>query len=235
MTATNAGVSTVAGAKLYIGTTATDGTEDTFTEVAEITNIPAFGRTYNVVKYNPLSTRGTQKFKGSYDDGTVAIQLGKDLTDEGQQAVVAALDIDADYNFKVVDNDSVPAETATVTITTATPAVVTWAGSNLPAGSAVKLGGAVPTGLTAGTTYYVVNPTADTFELAATQGGDPINTTEDGTGTYTATTIPADSFQIFKAKVTSYTTTRGTVDNVITATATLDIKSGSIIEQVHLP
>lgn len=37
----------------------------------------------------------------------------------------------------------------------------------------------VPTGLTEGTIYWVVNRTADTFQLATTQGGAAINTTSD--------------------------------------------------------
>lgn len=38
----------------------------------------------------------------------------------------------------------------------------------------------VPTGLTEGTVYWVVNKTADTFQLAATQGAAAINATTDG-------------------------------------------------------
>lgn len=37
----------------------------------------------------------------------------------------------------------------------------------------------VPAGLTEGTVYWVVNKTADTFQLAATQGGAAINATTD--------------------------------------------------------
>lgn len=39
------------------------------------------------------------------------------------------------------------------------------------------------TGISAGQTYYVVNATANTFQLAATLGGSPIALTTDGTGT----------------------------------------------------
>lgn len=41
----------------------------------------------------------------------------------------------------------------------------------------VFYGGTAPTGLTAGTVYYVVNPTTDDFQVAATAGGAAINIT----------------------------------------------------------
>lgn len=60
-----------------------------------------------------------------------------------------------------------------VTITIAAPGVVSWATHSLAAGAAVKFytTGALPTGLTAGTTYYVstVGLTADVFSVADTQ------------------------------------------------------------------
>ncbi len=50
---------------------------------------------------------------------------------------------------------------------------------------ATNSGGALPAGLTAGTTYYVKSPTTDTFQLSATAGGAAINITGTGTGTHT--------------------------------------------------
>lgn len=63
---------------------------------------------------------------------------------------------------------------ATVTITIASPGVATWNNHGLAAGTAVRFQttGALPTGLTAGTTYYVTNDsnlTADTFAVSDTQ------------------------------------------------------------------
>jgi hypothetical protein len=46
-------------------------------------------------------------------------------------------------------------------------------------------GGALPAGLSAGTTYYVVNVTTNTFQLSVTHGGAAINITDAGTGTHT--------------------------------------------------
>ena len=71
----------------------------------------------------------------------------------------------------------------TVTITIATPAVIT-SNVTLPNNSAIQLGttGALPTGLTAGTTYYVINVSGTSFNLATTQNGSPINTSGSQSG-----------------------------------------------------
>lgn len=43
-------------------------------------------------------------------------------------------------------------------------------------------GGTLPTGLSEDTTYYVINSTADTFQLSTSQGGAAVNMTADGAG-----------------------------------------------------
>ena len=82
-----------------------------------------------------------------------------------------------------------PDKTSTVTITIANPGVVSWAGHTLQNGNQVILttSGALPTGLTAGTTYYVVNQASGTFQLSATLGGSAITTSGTQSGTHTAT------------------------------------------------
>lgn len=46
-------------------------------------------------------------------------------------------------------------------------------------------GGTVPTGLTVSTPYYLINADTNTFQIALTPDGDPINFTTSGTGTIT--------------------------------------------------
>ena len=77
---------------------------------------------------------------------------------------------------------------ATVTMTIASPCVVSWSAHGMPDGSTLTLSttGALPTGLTVGTTYYVVGAAANTFNLAATLGGTAINTTGSQSGVHTA-------------------------------------------------
>jgi len=72
----------------------------------------------------------------------------------------------------------------TVTITIASPAVIT-SSVNLPNNSSIQLGttGALPSGLSTNTTYYVINVSGTTFNLSLTQGGAAINTTGTQSGT----------------------------------------------------
>jgi microcystin-dependent protein len=92
--------------------------------------------------------------------------------------------------------------TAPVTIAIGAPGVVTWNNHGLSANDAVKLftTGSLPTGLTAGahglatvgTVYYVVagSITTNAFQLAASPGGAPVNTSGTQSGTQTAVVAP---------------------------------------------
>lgn len=77
----------------------------------------------------------------------------------------------------------------TATITIATPGVVTNVAHGLVVGDAVQFTttGALPTGLSPSTTYYVISAglTADNFELALTSGGAAINTSGTQSGVHT--------------------------------------------------
>jgi hypothetical protein len=88
--------------------------------------------------------------------------------------------------------------TATVTITMASPAVVTWTANGLANGQAVAFSttGALPTGLIAGVVDYVVSAATNTFEVAATVGGAAINTSGTQSGTQTASTADS-SYQAY--------------------------------------
>lgn len=77
---------------------------------------------------------------------------------------------------------------ATVTITIASPGVVTWTAHGLAEGTPVTFNttGALPTGLAADTQYYVTNPTTNTFQVAATRLGAAINTSGSQSGVHKA-------------------------------------------------
>lgn len=78
-----------------------------------------------------------------------------------------------------------------VTITIATPAVVTWAAHGLAAGTPVQFSttGALPTGLSSTATYYVsaTGLTANTFQVADYPGGTSVNTSGSQSGTHSCT------------------------------------------------
>lgn len=77
----------------------------------------------------------------------------------------------------------------TSTITIATPGVVTHTAHGLVAGDPIFFGttGALPTGITAGTKYFVIagGLTANAFEFSATLGGSAVNTSGSQSGVHT--------------------------------------------------
>jgi hypothetical protein len=86
----------------------------------------------------------------------------------------------------------------TVTVTSATPAVVTSVNSFSP-GSALQFDttGTMPTGMTAGTTYYVASTSLATSFTLTTAGGAAVNTTTTGTGVYISNIVDVPTIQLF--------------------------------------
>lgn len=70
--------------------------------IGEVTDGGTHGRKYAEVTHKPIGSRGTQKFKGSFDEGTKTIQMGLDSDDAGQIIAKAAAVSDNTYSFKVV-------------------------------------------------------------------------------------------------------------------------------------
>lgn len=86
------------------------------------------------------------------------------------------------------------ASSAVVTITNASPAVITWVNHGLTADDVVRFTttGSLPSGLVVGTSYYVIPVTTDTFRVCLASGGKngtPVNTTTAGSGVHTANWI----------------------------------------------
>lgn len=102
---------TAAGATLSISAslpgaeTATGYGAITYTAIGEVTDIPEFGKTYNLVTHNPLATRKTHKLKGSYNTGSVSLALARDPDDAGQVIAQSALDDDDNYSFELEFSD----------------------------------------------------------------------------------------------------------------------------------
>lgn len=87
----------------------------------------------------------------------------------------------------------------TVTMTIASPCVVTRTAHGLAANTPITFSttGALPTGLTAGTIYFVLSPTANTFNVSATPGGAAINTSGSQSGTHSITVTLALSLNSY--------------------------------------
>lgn len=80
---------------------ATGYTALTFVPIGEVTDLGEFGREYSLVTHNPVANRGTVKKKGSFNEGSITLQLGLDTDDAGQILAKTASTSDADYSFAV--------------------------------------------------------------------------------------------------------------------------------------
>jgi hypothetical protein len=104
-------VHTSAGSSIAISA-ATPGTFNqagyaalSWTAIGEVTDLGEFGRDYALVTHNPIATRGTQKRKGSFNEGTMDLKVGLDVDDAGQILALAASTSDNDYSFRVTLQD----------------------------------------------------------------------------------------------------------------------------------
>lgn len=101
------GIATSAGTtfKISAGTPATFDDAGyaalTFTTVGEITDLGEFGREYALVTHQPVGSRGTQKKKGSFNQGAINLQLALDTDDAGQILCKTASQSDANYSILV--------------------------------------------------------------------------------------------------------------------------------------
>lgn len=91
-----------------------------------------------------------------------------------------------DFSWKPVS------KVGTFTVTIASPGVFTKAGHGYAVNDPIVFSttGALPTGLTAGTVYYVLTvPTSDTFTVSTSAGGSAVNTSGSQSGTHSVTGI----------------------------------------------
>jgi hypothetical protein len=129
---------------------------------------------------NPASTSGYWALDGkTYLEYSAATRyaLGDRVVDSGLHRIYESLS---------------GGTSSVVTITLASPGVVSWTAHGLAANTPIlfETTGTLPTGLTPGTIYYVLAPTANAFNVSATAGGAAINTSVSQSGTHTAIANP---------------------------------------------
>ena len=73
----------------------------TYSTIGEITDGGSHGRVYAEVTHMPIGNRGTQKFKGSFNEGNKTLQLAINGSDAGQTLLRSAVLSDNPYAFKV--------------------------------------------------------------------------------------------------------------------------------------
>lgn len=102
---------TVAGTRVFLGTTATDPTTDTYTEIGGVLTIPSFGPSDAEVKVECVN-QPVQRAKGSTDYGATTMTSALDRSDAGQIALKAAQGVKTgNYNLRLVFPDGVSGRT----------------------------------------------------------------------------------------------------------------------------
>lgn len=104
-------VQTSAGSTLSIASTlpttydSTGYAALTWKVIGEVTDIGEFGAEYNLVTHTPVGSRQVKKFKGSFNNGSIQVQMARDVDDDGQAALITASQSDASHAFKVTLQD----------------------------------------------------------------------------------------------------------------------------------
>lgn len=73
----------------------------TFTNIGNIEDGGEHGREYAEVTFNPIDTRSTRKFKGSFNEGNKTLSIGYNSDDAGMVILKTALNSDNNYAFEV--------------------------------------------------------------------------------------------------------------------------------------
>jgi len=105
-------------------------------------------------------------------------------------------------SYSIGDRVILVSPSATVAMTVAAPCVVTWTAHGQPVNTPIKFSttGALPTGIVAGTTYWITSVTADTFTFSKKKGGADIVATGTQSGTHTCT---AQVHKIYESLINS--------------------------------
>lgn len=80
----------------------------TFTNVGEITELPEYGASAEVVSHQPLATGITEKYKGFINNGSMSIQCARDADDAGQQLLalgVTGINKNVEHSFRITYQD----------------------------------------------------------------------------------------------------------------------------------
>lgn len=228
-----------AGCKFYIGGILAAGLVDftessfsgqTWVEVDGWETKGDLGDSAAEIATSLINRNRVVKQKGVFDAGTMENVFAWTPTDAGQLALIAASKDKYERAFKVAYSDVAAVKSSTFTVTIATPGVVTWTAHGLANGTAVVLSttGALPTGLVAATTYYVVSVATNTFQLAATKGGASITTSGTQSGVHTVTTQPTPTIDYATGFVMGAPIGGGGANDILKISASMAVNSNIV-------
>lgn len=230
----------VAGCRYYIGPAVNlpdidvveaDFASTTWTEVTKYMEAGSLGDASALITTPLIDRKRDLKQKGTRNAPSRQDNFGVAPSDPGQIAMIAAEKTDYNYPFRVDLNDTPIPKSAAVTISVATPGVITWTGHGLAVNTPVVFSttGTLPVGLVAGTTYYVKTVLdANTFTVSATPGGTVINTSSTQSGVHTGTTAPVPSKRYFMGLVTAATEGFGGPNNVRQLQTTVEPNTNTV-------
>lgn len=178
--------------------------------------------------YNIVADQGTTFMRSiTYKSSTGAVGYNLGSGASAQMKVrksYPAIQTRAAYRDPAVlfiGNQAASVYTSTATITIASPAVVTEASHGFMTNDVIKFSTtlALPTGLTAGTSYYVIYLTPNTFSVSLTPNGPAINTSGTQSGTHSVVSA------IYTQALT-LTTASGIIDIKIPAATMAAVPAG---------
>lgn len=232
----------VAGCRLFIGgvisvglvdLVAADFAAQSWTEIDGWSTMGALGDNSALITTALINRGRDVKQKGTANAGQMANVFAAIDDDPGQIALIAAAQPTNrnNYAYRMLLNDFPAERSAAATVTIATPGVFTWVAHGLAIGDKVKFSttGALPTGIVAGTEYFVkTTPSADTFSVSATTAGGAIATTGTQSGVHTAISIGAPSQRLFAALAMSAQEQGGDANTIRNLNATLEVNSNIV-------
>lgn len=233
----------VAGQKIYIGGVISIGADDlvesdfdsqSWTEIDGWTQHGALGDAAALITTSLINRNRDVKQKGTSNAGSMQNVFAIVDGDPGQEAFIlaAAPNEKRNFAFRVDGNDLPDAQSFVVTVSSATPGVFTKVAHGLEPRTKLQIansGGALPTGLTALTDYYVKTVlSADTFTVSLTPGGAAVATSSTGTGTHTVTTVPTPSKRLFGAIAMSSQEQGGEANTIRNMNATVEVNSNIV-------
>ena len=185
----------VAGSRLYIGgrvayksvVQLSDFSGQVWVPISKWTQTGNIGAEQEAITQTLIDQNTTLYAKGVISFPIMENVFVPDATDAGQIAFKLAQISCKPYAFKIEWDAACGAE-STVTISSATPGVVTWNAHGLIDGTPITFSttGSLPSPLVPGVTYFVVGAATNSFNVEATIGGGAIDTLTAGTGTHIA-------------------------------------------------